>query len=74
MSCGMYGERRRSYRILVGKRKGKRPVGRFRRRWEDNIKMNLKSISWETVEWIDLARDRDKWRDLVDAVMNFRVP
>jgi hypothetical protein len=63
-----------SYRILVGKLKGKRPIGRFRRRWEDNIKINLKSISWETVNWIDLAQDRDKWRDLVDAVMNFRVP
>jgi len=46
------------YRILVGKPKGKRPIGRFIRRWKDNIKMNLKSISWETVEWIDLAHDR----------------
>jgi hypothetical protein len=70
----MYGERRGSYSVLVGKPNGKRPIGRFRRRWEDNIKINLKSISWETVDWIDLAQDRDKWRDLVDAVMNFRVP
>ena len=69
----MYGERRGSYRILVGKPKGKRPVGRFRRRWEDTIKMNLKSISWEIVDWIGLAQDRNKWRYLVNAVMNLRV-
>ena len=58
MACGMYGERRGSYRILVGKPKVKKPIGTFRRRWEDNIKMDLKSISWEAVDWIDLARDR----------------
>ena len=69
----MYGERRGSYRILVGKPKGKRPIGRFRRRWEDTIKMNLKSISWEIVDWIGLAQDRNKWRYLVNAVMNLRV-
>jgi len=53
---------------------GMRPLGRPRRRWEDNIKMDLKKVSCEGVHWIDLAQDRDRWRKLVNAVMNFRVP
>jgi hypothetical protein len=59
----------------VRKPEGKRPVGRPRRKWEDNIKMyNLREIRWDDVDWIDLAQDRDKWRALVNTVMNFRVP
>jgi hypothetical protein len=65
---------RNVYTILVGKPEGKTPLGRSRRRWEDNIKMDLKAIGWEGVEWIHLAQDRDKWRALVSTVMNLRVP
>jgi hypothetical protein len=68
------GEKRNGYRLLVGKPEGKRPLGRPERRWVDNIKMNLLEISWGGVEWIGLAQDRDKWRALVNAVMNLRVP
>jgi hypothetical protein len=66
------GEKRNANRILVGKPEGKRPVGRPRRRWEDNIRMYLREIGG--MDWIDLAQDRDQWRALVNAVMNFRVP
>jgi hypothetical protein len=58
----------------VGKPEGKRPLGKPRRRWEVNIKMNLQEVVWGSVEWIDLAQDRDRLRTLVNAVMNFRVP
>jgi hypothetical protein len=68
------GERRGVYRALVGKPEGRRPLGRPRRRWEDNIKMNLREVGWGGVDWIDLAQDRDRWRDLVNTVMNLRVP
>jgi hypothetical protein len=68
------GEKRNAYRILVGKPKGKRPLGRPRRRWVDNIKMDLGEIGWDCVDWVDLAQDRDQWRSLVNTVMNFRVP
>ena len=53
---------------------GKRPLGRPRRRWEDNIKMDLQEVSWEGTDWIDLAQERDRWRELLNAVMNLRVP
>jgi hypothetical protein len=62
------------YRILMGKPEGKRPLGRQRRRWVNNIKMDLREIGWGGVDWIDLAQDRDKWRALVNTVMNLRVP
>jgi hypothetical protein len=62
-----------SYRILVGKPEGKRQLGRLRRRWEDNIKMDLREIGCGGMDWIDLAQDRDQWRALVNAVMNLRV-
>jgi hypothetical protein len=68
------GERRGAYRALVGKPEGRRPLGRFRRRWEDNIKMDLQEVGWGGMDWINLAQDRDRWRALVNAVMNLRVP
>jgi hypothetical protein len=68
------GERRGVYRALVGKPEGRRPLGRTRRRWEDNIKMDLQEVGWGGMDWIDQAQDRDRWRALVNAVMNLRVP
>jgi hypothetical protein len=68
------GETRHAYRILVGKPEGKRPLGRPRRRWVDNIKIDLREIGWNDVDWIELAQDRDQWRALVNTVMNLRVP
>ena len=65
---------RNAYRVLVGKPEGKRPLGRPRRRWEDNIKMYLREVGCDPGEWIDLAEDRDQWRVSVKAVMNLRVP
>jgi hypothetical protein len=61
-------------KILVGKPQGKRPLGRARRRWVDSIKMDLKEIGWDGVDWIDMAQDRDKWRALVNTVLNLRIP
>jgi hypothetical protein len=63
-----------AYRILVGKLEGKRPLGRSRRRWEDNTRMDLRDIGWGGMDWIDLAQDRDQWMALVNTVMNLRVP
>jgi hypothetical protein len=68
------GEKRNVYRLLVGKPKGKRLLGRPRRRRIDNIKMNLLEIGLNVVDWISLAQDRYKWRALVNAVMNLRIP
>jgi hypothetical protein len=68
------GEVRGAYNILVGKPEGRRPLGRPRRTWEDNIKMDLGEIGFGDVDWIHLAQDRDRWRDLVNTVMNLRVP
>jgi hypothetical protein len=59
---------------LVGKPEGKRPMGRLRHRWEDNIKMDLQEVGCGGVDWMELARDRDRWRALVNAVMTLRVP
>jgi hypothetical protein len=67
------GEKRSSYRILVGRPEGRRPLGRPRRRWKDNIKMELQEVGWD-MDWIELARDRDRWRAVVNAVMNLPVP
>jgi hypothetical protein len=63
-------------RRLVGKPEGKRPLGRRRRRWEDNVKMDLivREIGWGGMDWIDLAQDRDQWKALVNTIMNHRVP
>jgi hypothetical protein len=68
------GEVRGAYIILVGRPEGRRPLGGPRRRWEDNIKMDLREVEFGDVDWIDLAQDRDKWRTLVNTVMNLRVP
>jgi hypothetical protein len=68
------GERRGACRALVGKPKGRRPLGRPRRRWEDNIKMDLREVGYGGADWIDLAQDRDSWRAVVYTVMNLRVP
>jgi hypothetical protein len=68
------GEKSNAYRILMGKPEGKRPLGRPRRRWAEIIKMDLREIGWDGMNWIDLAQDRDQWRALVIAVMNRRVP
>ena len=67
------GEGRGVHRVLVGKPEGKMPLGRTRRRWEDNIMMDLQEVGGGG-DWIDLAQDRDRWRALVNTVMNFRVP
>jgi hypothetical protein len=67
------GERRGAYRVLVGELEGRRPLERPRRRWEDNIKIDLREVGWGCVDWIDLAQDRDRWRALVCTVMNLRV-
>jgi hypothetical protein len=68
------GEGRGIYRVLVGRPEVKRPLGRPRRRWEDNIKMNLKEIRIDRANWIQLAQDRVQWRDFVNTVINLRVP
>jgi hypothetical protein len=67
------GEKRNANRILVGKPEGKRPLGRPRRRWVGNIKMDLRDIEWDGMDWIDMVQDRDQWRALVNTVMNLRV-
>jgi hypothetical protein len=72
--CRGDGDRRGAYRALVGKPEGRRPLERPRRRWEDNIKMGIREFGWGGVDWIDLVQDRDRWRALVNTVMNLRVP
>jgi hypothetical protein len=67
------GEKRNAYTILVGKPEGKRPLGRTRRRWVDNIKIDFREIGWDGMDWIDLAHDRGRWTALVNTVMNPRV-
>jgi hypothetical protein len=67
-------EKKNAYRILVGKPEGKGPLGRPRRRWGNNIKMDLREIQGNGMDWIDLAQDRAQWRALVNTVMNLRVP
>jgi hypothetical protein len=73
-ACIRNGEKRNGYRILTGKPEGKSTLGRPRRMWVDNIRMDFREIGWGGMNWIDLAQDRDQWRDLVNAIMNLRVP
>ena len=73
-ACSAYGERRGVYRVLVGKPEGKRLLWRPRCRWEDNIKMDLQEVGCGDIDWIELAQDRDRWRALVNVVINFRTP
>jgi hypothetical protein len=69
-----YGEGSGKYRILVRKPEGKKPLGRPRRRWDDNIKADIQEVGCGGMDWINLAQDRDRWRAVVNAVMNLRVP
>jgi hypothetical protein len=68
------GEKRNAYMILVEKPEGKRPLGRRRRRWVNNVNMDLRELGWDGMDWIDLAQDRNQRRALVNTVMKFRVP
>jgi hypothetical protein len=68
------GEKRNTYRLLVGNPEGRRPLGRPRRRWLDNIRTDLVEVGWGHVAWTGLAQDRNKWRALVNSVLNLRVP
>jgi hypothetical protein len=67
-------EKRNSYRILVGMPEGRKPLEKPRRRWVDNIKMDLREIGWDGMDWIDLAQNMDQWKALANTVMNLRVP
>jgi hypothetical protein len=73
-ACSSNGEKMNAYSVLVGKPEGKRPLRRPRRRWVENIKMDLREVGWGGMDWIDLSQDRDQWRALVNTVMNLRVP
>jgi hypothetical protein len=73
-ACSTYVGKRGAYRILVGRPEGRLPLGRPRHRWEDYIKMDLEEVCAGGMDWIELAQDRDRWRALVNAVMNLRVP
>jgi hypothetical protein len=73
-TCSTNGEKRNAYRILVGKPEGRRPLGRPRCRWVDNINMNLRETGWGGTGWFYLAHKRDQWSYLVSTVMNLRVP
>jgi hypothetical protein len=68
------GEKKNSYRLLVQKPEGRRPLGRPRRRWVDNIRMDLGEVGWGDVDWIGLAKGRNRWRAYVNSVLNRRVP
>jgi hypothetical protein len=72
--CSTNGEKRNAYRLLVGKPDGKRPLGRPRRRWVDNTRMDLGEVGWGDVDRIGLAQDRNRWRAVVNSVLNIRVP
>jgi hypothetical protein len=71
--CSTNGEKRNAYRVLVGKPERKRPLVRPKRRWVDNIRMDLGEVGWGDVDWIGLAQDRNRWRALVNSVLNLRV-
>jgi hypothetical protein len=73
-ACSTNGEKRNAYRILVGEPEGKKPLGRPRGRWVDNIKIDLREIRWDGMDLFDLAQDRDRWRTLLSTVINLCVP
>jgi hypothetical protein len=73
-ACGTYGGKRGAKRIFVGRPEGRRPLGRPRRSWEYNIKMDLQEVGWGGMNWIELAQDMERWQALVNAVMNLWVP
>jgi hypothetical protein len=73
-ACSTNGGKRNAYRLFVGKPEGKRPLGGRRRRCVDNIRMDLVEVGWGDVDWIGLAQSRDRWRALVNSVLNLRVP
>jgi hypothetical protein len=73
-ACSTNGEKKNTYRLLVGQPEGRRPLGRPRRRWLVNIRMDLVEVGWGDVDWIGLVQDRDRWRALVNSVLNLRVP
>jgi hypothetical protein len=72
--CSTNGEKRDAYRLLMGKPEGKRQLGRPRRRWVDNIRMDPGEVGWGDVDWIVLAQDKNRWRAFVNSVLNLRVP
>jgi len=72
-ACSTYEGEEKLYRVLLGKPEGKRPLGRPRRRWEGNVKMGLQEVRCGVVDWIELAQDRDRWREVVNAVLKLRV-
>jgi hypothetical protein len=74
MRCSTNGEKKNAYRLLVGKQGGKSPLGRPRLRWVDNIRMDLGEVGCGNVDWIGLDKDRNRWRALVNSVLNLRVP
>jgi hypothetical protein len=73
-ACSTNEEKRNAYRLFVGKLEGKRHLGRPRRRWMDNIRMDLGEVGWGDVDWIGLAQDRNRWRAVANSVLNLRVP
>jgi hypothetical protein len=73
-ACSTNGEKRNECRLLVGKPEGKRPLGKPRRRWVDNIRTDLGKVVWDDVYWAGLSQDRDRWRALVNSVLNLRIP
>jgi hypothetical protein len=73
-ACNTHGEKQGAHRVLVGKLEGKRPLGRPRRGWEVYIKLDLYEVGWEDMDWIDLAVERGRWRAVVNAAVNLRVP
>jgi hypothetical protein len=72
--CSTNGEKRNVYRLLVGKPEGKRPLGRPRCRWVNNIRMDLGEVGWSDVDWNGLAKERNRWRAVVNSVLNLQVP
>jgi hypothetical protein len=73
MTCGTYGEKKNAYKVLAGKSEGNRPLGKPRRWWENNIKIDLREIGWGGMDWIHLVQEREHWRALMNMLMSLRV-